>query len=141
MKTMKSKKKTKTGSPVVHWELMSKDPETISEFYEQIFGWNIEHMPEINYYIVDTAAKGGINGGIVKPNHEGPWPGNMVLYVDVNDLAAYRDRIVEAGGKIQIEEQEVPGMGSLSLFTDPEGRMMGLWKHAEKSSSKHKKRF
>jgi catechol 2,3-dioxygenase-like lactoylglutathione lyase family enzyme len=26
----------------------------------------------------------------------------------------------------------VPGMGSLSLFTDPDGRMMGLWKHAAK---------
>jgi predicted enzyme related to lactoylglutathione lyase len=29
-----------------------------------------------------------------------------------------------------VEEQEVPGMGSFSLFTDPEGRMMGLWKPA-----------
>ena len=27
-----------------------------------------------------------------------------------------------------IEEQEVPGMGSFCLFTDPEGRMMGLWR-------------
>jgi hypothetical protein len=24
----------------------------------------------------------------------------------------------------------VPGMGAFSLFTDPEGRMMGLWKAA-----------
>jgi predicted enzyme related to lactoylglutathione lyase len=24
----------------------------------------------------------------------------------------------------------VPGMGALSLFTDPEGRMLGLWKSA-----------
>ena len=37
-------------------------------------------------------------------------------------------RIVEAGGKIHVEEQKVPGMGKFSLFTDPEGRMMGLWK-------------
>ena len=46
----------------------------------------------------------------------------------VDDLAEYRDRIVKAGGKIHVEEQEVPGMGWLSLFTDPEGRMNGLWK-------------
>jgi predicted enzyme related to lactoylglutathione lyase len=25
-----------------------------------------------------------------------------------------------------------PGMGAFSLFTDPEGRMMGLWKQAQK---------
>jgi len=33
-----------------------------------------------------------------------------------------------AGGKIHVESQAVPGMGKLCLFTDPEGRMMGLWK-------------
>jgi hypothetical protein len=52
----------------------------------------------------------------------------MLFYVLVDDLASYREKIVTAGGKIHIEEQEVPGMGWLSLFTDPEGRMMGLWK-------------
>ncbi len=29
-----------------------------------------------------------------------------------------------------LEEQQVSGMGAFSLFTDPEGRMMGLWKAA-----------
>jgi uncharacterized protein len=100
------------GSPVVHWELMSKDPAKVSDFYAKIFGWKIQHRPELNYRIVETGGEGGINGGILKPEREGPWPG----------------KIVAAGGKIHVEEQEVPGMGWLSLFTDPEGRMMGLWK-------------
>ena len=56
----------------------------------------------------------------------------MTLYIDVDDLAAYRKRIVAEGGKIHIEEQDVPGMGWFTLFTDPEGRMMGLWKTAKK---------
>ena len=33
-----------------------------------------------------------------------------------------------SGSVIGVEVQKVPGMGKLSLFTDPEGRMMGLWK-------------
>jgi predicted enzyme related to lactoylglutathione lyase len=66
----------------------------------------------------------------MKPEGDGPWPGNMTLYIHVDDLAAYRKRIVAAGGKIQVEEQEVPGMGAFTLFTDPDGRMMGLWKPA-----------
>ncbi|HKQ24665.1 MAG TPA: VOC family protein [Burkholderiales bacterium] len=121
------------GSPVVHWEMMSKDPAKVSTFYEKTFGWKIQHVPEINYRIVETGNEGGINGGIVKPEREGPWPGNMTLYINVNDLAAYRKKVVAAGGKIHVEEQEVPGMGAFSLFTDPEGRMMGLWKAAKKS--------
>ena len=116
------------GRPVVHWELMSKDPASVSAFYERIFGWKIQHMPEMNYRLVETGGVGGINGGILKPEREGPWPGNMLLYIDVDDLADYRKMIVAAGGKIHVEVQEVPGMGAFSLFTDPEGRMMGLWK-------------
>lgn len=121
------------GRPVVHWELMSKDPEKVAAFYEKIFDWKIKNMPEMNYRLVETGGgsngNNGINGGILKPPRPEPWPGNMTLYIDVDDLAAYRKRVVQAGGTIQVEEQEVPGMGSFCLFTDPEGRMMGLWKN------------
>src|SRR6267142_5875127 len=109
------------GNPVVHWEFMSKDPAMVSDFYAKIFGWRVKHMPEMNYHIVETGGQGGINGGILKPDRKGPWPGNMLFYILVDDLAAYRKKIVEAGGQIHVEEQEVPGMGTLSLFTDPEG--------------------
>lgn len=116
------------GNPVVFWELMSKKPEAIAAFYEKLFGWKIDEMKAWNYRMVDTGAGSGINGGIVKPEREGPWPGNMVLYIDVEDLAAYRKKVAAAGGTICVEEQEVPGMGAFCLFTDPDGRMMGLWK-------------
>jgi predicted enzyme related to lactoylglutathione lyase len=118
------------GEPVVHWEFWSEDPAKVSEFYEKVFDWQIRNMPEMNYRVVDTGGKGGINGGIFKPDRSGPWPGNMSFYIDVDDLAAYAKRVVDAGGKILVENQEVPGMGSFSLFSDPEGRVLGLWKQA-----------
>src|SRR5882672_5298530 len=126
-------KENAMGQSVVHWELMSKQPDKVAGFYAKIFGWKVTHHPEINYRIVETGAKGampGINGGILQPDREGPWPGNQLFYVAVDDLAAYRKKILAAGGQIHVEEQEVPGMGWLSLFTDPEGRMNGLWKPA-----------
>jgi predicted enzyme related to lactoylglutathione lyase len=116
------------GLPVVHWEMMSKDPAAVSDFYAKIFGWKVQHRPELNYRVVETGNKMGINGGIFKPEREGPWPGNQIFYVAVDDLGKYNRRIEQAGGKIHVEEQEVPGMGWLSLFTDPEGRMNGLFK-------------
>ena len=106
------------GQPVVHWEMLSRDPAKLSDFYQKIFGWKVQDMPELNYRSVETGGQGGINGGIMKPQHEEPRPGNMTVYINVDDLAAYRKRIVAAGGRILIEEQEVPGMGTLSLFTD-----------------------
>ncbi len=50
--------------------------------------------------------------------------------ISVDDLDTYRKKVVAAGGNIHVEKRAVPGMGSFSLFTDPEGRMMGLWKVA-----------
>lgn len=120
------------GKPVVHWELLSKDPAKVADFYEKVFDWKIQHIPEINYRFVETGGQGGINGGIIQPQRPEPWPGSMTFYIDVEDLADYRQRIVSAGGKILIEEQDVAGMGAFSLFTDPEGRMMGLWKQVKK---------
>jgi hypothetical protein len=117
------------GMPVVHWELWSKEPQRISDFYATVFDWTVQDIPGMDYRMVQTGGQGGIDGGIMKPQ-EGPWPGNMAFYVAVDDLAAYRSRVVQAGGTIVVEEQEVPGMGSFSLFADPDGRVMGMWKSA-----------
>ena len=115
------------GNPVVHWELWSKDPAKVSDFYARVFDWKVNYMPEMQYRMVETGGQGGIGGGIMQPQ-EGPWPGNMAFYILVDDLAAYRKRILDAGGKVVVEEQQVPGMGSFALFSDPDGRVMGIWK-------------
>jgi predicted enzyme related to lactoylglutathione lyase len=54
----------------------------------------------------------------------------MAFYVAVDDLDAYAKRIKDAGGKMIVEKQEIPGMGHLSLFEDTDGRVMGMWKPA-----------
>jgi predicted enzyme related to lactoylglutathione lyase len=115
------------GRPVVHWEFWSEDPAKISDFYQKVFGWEIRHIPDMNYRLVETGGTGGINGGIMKPQR-GPWPGKLAFYIDVDDLAAYRKKILQAGGKIIVDQVDVPGVGQLSLFEDPEGRVLGMWK-------------
>jgi predicted enzyme related to lactoylglutathione lyase len=115
------------GRPVVHWELWSEDPAGIAKFYQQVFDWDIRQIPDLDYRLVETGGDGGINGGIMKPK-AGPWPGKMAFYVDVDDLDAYAARIKAAGGKIVVDKVEVPGVGQLSLFEDPDGRVLGMWK-------------
>jgi len=127
------------GLPVVHFEMMSKDPSGVADFYARIFGWKVQNHPEVNYRVFETGNKLGIGGGILKPDRDGPWPGNQIFYVAVDDLGKYNRKIEKAGGKVHVQEQEVPGMGWLSLFTDPEGRMNGLWKPMVKKAKKRKK--
>jgi predicted enzyme related to lactoylglutathione lyase len=119
------------GRPVVHWEFWSKEPEKISDFYSKVFDWKVDNIPEMNYRLVTTGGEGGINGGIMKPQ-EGPWPGNMAFYIDVDNLETYVQKIKDAGGKIIVEKMEVPGVGAFSLFEDPDGRVNGLWLQLKK---------
>ncbi len=62
----------------------------------------------------------------MKPQ-EGPQPWNLAFYIDGDDLEAYCEKIKKAGGKIIVEHQEVPGVGALALFEDPDGRVLELW--------------
>ena len=119
------------GQPVVHWEFWSEDPARIADFYQKVFAWHISAIPELNYRLVETGGQGGINGGIMKPQ-AGPWPGKLAFYIDVDDIDRFSERIREAGGKIVLEKTEVPGVGQLSLFEDPDGRVLGMWKQVQR---------
>lgn len=46
----------------------------MAEFYEKVFAWKIQHIPEMNYRLVETGGQGGINGGIIQPEREGLGP-------------------------------------------------------------------
>ena len=122
------------GRPVTHFEFGTENPETVSNFYSAVFDWNINHIPELNYRLVDPGGEGGIGGGIMTPS-QGDWPTNLTFYVYVDDLATYREKIVAAGGEMVVDEMEVPGVGLLALFKDPDGRVIGLWKQTPKSES------
>jgi hypothetical protein len=115
------------GRPVVHWELWSENPEGIGKFYEKAFGWNVRHIPEMSYHLVETGGTGGINGGIMTPK-KGPWPGKLAFYIDVDDIETHCKTIEAAGGKIVVPRQDVPGVGAFALFEDPDGRVLGIWK-------------
>ncbi|HSJ76248.1 MAG TPA: hypothetical protein VK899_08725, partial [Gemmatimonadales bacterium] len=56
------------------------------------------------------------------------WPAKLALYIDVDDLDRFSDKIRRAGGKILVDKMDVPGVGQLSLFEDLDGRVLGMWK-------------
>jgi len=114
------------GRPVVHFEFWSDDPAKTSEFYEKVFDWDVRHIEQMDYRLVDTGG-GGINGGIMKPK-EGPWPAKLALYIDVDDLDAYAAKATEHGGKVLFDKIDVPDVGQFSMIEDPDGRLVGMWK-------------
>jgi predicted enzyme related to lactoylglutathione lyase len=114
------------ANPVVHFEIVGKEPEKLQQFYSGIFDWEIDTDNPMNYGMV--AAKGdrdyGINGGIGGPP-DPTYPGHLTFYVEVEAIDPVLAKIDELGGKTVMERTELP-MVTMAMFTDPSGNLVGL---------------
>ena len=112
-------------NPVIHWEIAARDRKKVQEFYASLFGWSVNDNNPMNYGLVDTAA-GGINGGIMQC--QGEQPPYVTFYVHVEDPAATLARATSLGGKICLPATPIPDVGTIGLFQDPEGHLIGIIK-------------
>jgi uncharacterized protein len=54
---------------VVHFEIPANQPEALTKFYGEIFGWKFQKapFPGPEYWLCDTGSNGpGINGAVMK---------------------------------------------------------------------------
>ena len=113
------------GQPVVHFEVIGKDGDTLKSYYSELFGWSIAQMGPAA--MIDTGQIPGvpsITGHINALGHE---PHNyLTVYVQVDDILAYMAKAVELGGKRLVEPVKIP-MGTFAWIADQEGTIIGLW--------------
>ncbi|NUR07011.1 MAG: VOC family protein [Nocardioidaceae bacterium] len=122
---------------VVHFEVPFEDQERAIGFYSEVFGWQIQPLPEMSYVMVTTgpsAPQGGgpeepgfVNGGMLARNAP---IGGPVLVLEVEDIDKSLEQIGERGGTTVEAKVAVGDMGFSAYFRDPEGNLMGLWQSA-----------
>ena len=121
---------------VVHFEVPFDDADRAREFYREVFGWQIQPMPEMDYTIVSTgpvsdqgmpSEPGYIGGGMMQ--RQAPYT-SPVITLDVDDIDATIVAIEKQGGAAVGEKMAVGDMGFAAYFTDSEGNVMGLWQNA-----------
>ena len=113
---------TKPGS-FVHIEIASTDPERTRKFLEDVFEWDFEFRPEMEYHTYE--APSGPGGGLMKPM-EGQAPG-ILNYLLSSDIEGDVRKIEEAGGRILQPKMEIPGVGWWALFQEPTGITLALF--------------
>jgi len=122
-------------NPVSHFEIYADNPNTLAQFYTNLFDWKVEQMPgNDNYRLVQTVdvdeqhtAKqlGGINGGIMKrPDPKAP---SIINYVSVESVEDALDRAGKLGAKVMKGKEAVTGMGWFAIRSDPEGNPFAIW--------------
>jgi hypothetical protein len=115
-----------------HIDLPTRDRERSKRFYGEIFGWQFEDYPGVDYTGVKTSEDGIESGlgtlaeAVGRPSGAGPVP-----CIRPGDLDATVAAIERAGGEVVIPKTDVMGYGWFAHFRDPDGNVIGLWEDAE----------
>ena len=121
---------------VVHFEVPFDDADRARSFYRDVFDWQINAMPELNYTIVSTgpvsdegmpSEAGYIGGGMMQRQAPVNTP---VITLQVDDIDATVVAIEKHGGSAVGEKLTVGDMGFAAYFKDSEGNLMGLFQSA-----------
>ena len=115
------------GQPVVWFEVIGTDRDALLGFYCELFGWRASPVGGWPYSTIDTGAEEGIGGGIGEPTNG--VANHVTFYVRVDDVAAALEQVEELGGEPVMGPTDMPG-GTVALFADPEGHVIGLHRPA-----------
>jgi predicted enzyme related to lactoylglutathione lyase len=108
---------------VVWVEVIGKDGDGLRKFYGDMFGWSFESAEGMDYGMV-SPEQNGVGGG-VGSGQEGA-PPYQTFYVGVDDVQAALDKAESLGGCKMMGPMDLPMGGTIGLFTDPEGHVIGL---------------
>ena len=126
------------GQPVVHFEIIGRDPAKLRGYYGELFGWEFDTggpvAPTVsepgNYGFVDNGKTGD---GTVAPGIPGGVGGGagfhpqVVCYVGVPDVEAALRKAESLGGTRRMGPDRSPGTDLVvGQFADPEGNVIGL---------------
>jgi uncharacterized protein len=126
---------------VVHFEIPYDDAERAQAFYQKVFDWKIQAIPEMNYHTVHTVdidennmpkEAGAINGGMYKRDENSSK--TPVIVVTVDNLDSSLEKAKEAGATIFREKVQVGDMGFYAQIKDTEGNIIGIWENIKKEN-------
>jgi hypothetical protein len=121
------------GSPVVQFQMLSRNPERTAEFYSTLFGWTIDADNPLGYRQIRTGAGRGIDGGIwPAPQHA---PAFVQLFIEVADVAAAVEQATAIGANVIMPAQRLPQGETMAILQDVEGMSFGLYVPAPKTDT------
>jgi predicted enzyme related to lactoylglutathione lyase len=115
---------------VVHFDIYADDVERAIAFYQKVFGWTIQKVDWMDYWLIKTGeGEPGIDGGLGKRTN--PTTGDIPQFgytctVDVLDVNAVFEAALAAGGTEVHKPDTIPGVGYIAYVRDTEGNHVGL---------------
>lgn len=120
------------SNDVVHFAIHADDCERAKTFYETVFGWTFEPWGPPEFWRVHTSPD-GIFGALQKRREPVSGKG-MIGYecsIAVDDVEAIAASIGAHGGKVTMPPFQIEGVGTLVMFEDTEGNVVGAMQYVE----------
>ena len=115
---------------ICYVQIPAIDIERSSEFYKQVFGWNVR--TNTHGYLAFDDTTGEVSGSWVTGRPPSSKPG-LLIYVMVDSVAAALDAVVAAGGEIvQPIGGDAPEITARVL--DPGGNVIGIYQEPASSA-------
>ena len=115
------------ANPFVHVELSTNDVAKAKAFYGKLFDWKMEDIPMESGAYTMISVGDGTGGGMMKHPMPGA-PSMWLAYVLVDDIDAATAKARSLGAQIVKEVTEIPNVGRFSIFIDPTGAALALFK-------------
>ena len=122
--------------PVVHFEMGYLDATRVSEFYTQVFNWKMTTLDEkMGNYVLAASGETDSQGMMQKPGvvNGGFYKTDKILtestthiVISVDDIKTSVSKVKSAGGQINSEPMDIPGIGTYVSFLDTEGNSVGM---------------
>ena len=122
---------------ITHFQIPYDDQPRAQKFYENMFGWNIFKIPDVDYHWINTAESdekgmhlkpGSIDGGMFQ-KHESH--DQISVMVTVESVDEHLKKVESLGGQISMQKTQVGNYGIMAQIIDTEGNRIGLWQFLE----------
>jgi uncharacterized protein len=115
-------------------ELLTTDEDAAAKFYGQVFGWTTEDFPHAGTrYTIFKNSGQGVAGLMKRPSEQ--CPPNWMGYVTVASADETAKKITDAGGKLLMPPFDVPTVGRIAVFQDPQGAALGVFQPLKNAGS------
>jgi predicted enzyme related to lactoylglutathione lyase len=121
---------------IAYFDIPADNVDRAKHFYSSLLGWKIEptKVPmdkekqaasQYHDIITGKAEEGTLNmGGLYKRQMDEP----IKTFVKVEDIDKVLAKVEKLGGKIVMPKGMIQGVGLVSMITDTEGNIIGIWK-------------
>jgi uncharacterized protein len=113
-------------------ELLTKDLDAAQSFYGSLFGYEYDHMPDMNYSMVKVGGNVVAGMWLMGPPVPEDTPPMWMNYFQLDDVDAGLERVRENGGELLRDPIDSP-YGRFAPVRDPQGGVFSLIRSAFQS--------